>query len=145
MRQCQQTLCSLISMSFSFSPPFFSIDEISPWSGWGRDISPSSVDIITFPLSHPLLPIGHMYHCPGAVIEHIHLVLHSELHQGNYLGVILEFKINTGRKSPILHQNVFMLQIIFHPQKQHHLFLRLCKCLSMRLLTYLGFYNLHLD
>lgn len=81
--RCWWTLCSLISMSFSFSPPIFTFSEISPWTGWGRD-TPSSVDIITFLLSHPLLPIEHMYHCHAATIEHMHLVPHSELHQGTY-------------------------------------------------------------
>lgn len=54
-------------------------------------MSLSSVDMITFLLCHPLWPIGHIYRCHAAVTEHMHLVLHSELHQGNYLRVILEF------------------------------------------------------
>lgn len=137
MRQCWWTLYSIISVSLSFSSPFFIFYEFSPWAGWQRDMPPNSVDIITFLLSHPLLPIERMHHCHAAVIEHVHLVPHRELHQGTYQSL----KKNTGRKRAILHQIVFMLQIIFNPQKQHHQSVNA----STRLLDYLGFYNLHAD
>lgn len=75
IRECQWTLRFLISVSSSFSPPFFTFYEISSWAGWGWDMPPSSVDIITFLLSHSLLPIEHMHHChAAAVLEHMHLI-----------------------------------------------------------------------
>lgn len=105
MRQCWWILYSIISVSLSFSPPFFIFYDFSPWAGWQRDMPPSSVDIITFLHSHPLLPIEHMHRCHAAVIEHVHLVPCRELHQGTYQSL----KKNTGRKRAILHQIVFML------------------------------------